>query len=65
VTVVEALADKVPAWCSRHVYLDLRVIDRENNIRITAGGSVIHPPHDLDVLLRHSPLSIPRPERRC
>jgi hypothetical protein len=39
VTVIEALSDKVPAWRARHIHLDPRVIERENNTGITVGGS--------------------------
>jgi hypothetical protein len=67
VTVVEALADKVSARRVRHVPFNLRVIKREDSIRVTVGGSVIQLTDDLDVLLRHGPLgiSLSRPGRQC
>jgi hypothetical protein len=59
VAVVEALSDKVPAWRPRHIELDPWVIEREDGFRIAVSGSVVQPTHDLNILLRHRPGSIP------
>jgi hypothetical protein len=50
VTVIEAAPDEVPARSPRHIHLDAGVIEREDGLRITVGGSFKNPAHDLGVL---------------
>jgi hypothetical protein len=44
--------------------LDFRVVESHDRRGVMASCGVVDPPHDLHVLLRHRPLSIPRLKRR-